>query len=422
MNRFLLFCLVTLAACGSEKGVETAQPSTFVRYYNGGNDDIAKLVKQTADNGFIILSNGSGYNPFGGNSTISNPYGCKLIKTDEFGNLIWQKTFFTTNGSATDDIGQDLLLLSDGYLLLGSKNILKLDATGNSKKITFDGTQVSKFSAVALNTNSNYLIIGIAKDNSMFQAELDATTSAWNWISTPLGTPNSILNKLFISSSNLGFWCTSINTGNSSSLYNKILPVGFPIKSTSAIYGDNVGAQQSDQIPYDFSKIGNDFLITGSTNEINYASDKATDICYYRRTELLKITGNSTIINLDDNNKVTATSSQGQVVFQLKGNQTGYSISSTQDGGIIILGGVDASNIPDPTYNQSKKREHILIKLDGFGNLIDGWPKYYGSKEDDYGACVIQANDGSIVVLGTSLFGNVKTIMLMKTDRNGSIL
>jgi hypothetical protein len=111
----------------------------------------------------------------------------------------------------------------------------------------------------------------------------------------------------------------------------------------------------------------------------------------------------------------------GQVVFQLSGDQVANSIYATQDGGLIILGTGDASELPG-YEKKGNGQEYMLFKADGFGNMEPGWPKYYGSKSTDQGASVIQASDGSFMVLGTTDFGNTKTIFLMKTDKNGEIL
>ncbi len=409
MKRIIFFIGLIVAGCSSEKGVEIAKPATFVRYFNSGTNDEAKLIKQTPDNGFIILSNGK----------KDNPYGAKVIKTDVYGNQEWQQLFFKDK---VDSL-RDLLILPTGYLLLGSSNIYTLDINGDTTKT---GTAAIKYpkvdnqnaifgASVALNNNANYLVTCLSATtnngiSTMYLGELDKVTYKWNWIK-PIGFSKSIVNKLYVDSKNLVYWATP-----DVKITNRVRVIQTPQNSNQANSGSTLGTPTVNQTPFDLSRYGNGFALTGITDEKG-----DNDIFYYLLSENFSLLGDSKIIDLTTS-EATSTSIKGggQVTFKMPGKQTGYSISSTQEGGLIVLGSVDASNIPDYSKN-SNKTEYMLIKVDGFGNLATGWPKYYGSKEDDFGASIIQANDGSFVLLGTTNLGGTKTLMLMKTDKDGNI-
>jgi hypothetical protein len=426
MNRLLPLYLIFLLACGSEKGVELAKPSTFVRYYNGGYNDEAKLIKQTPDGGFIILSNGAK----DGTGQFLNEFGAKVIKIDAYGNPIWQSVFFETGDEKTADVGKDLLILDNGYLLLGASNIVVMDLEGKTvaqnslsvadafPNIVFGGN-TGKIDGTSITINNiapkNYLVTGIrASDNTMFLGEIDKNTFKWVWLNAQ-GKANGIVNKLFLDANNKVYWASPISVGT-----EKISLLQIPQRTTSTSAG-SIGANGFNQTPSDLSRFGNGFVIAGTTNEKG-----GKDICYYFLNQSAALSGDSKVIaiTLSDNKvKIEPIPSPGligQVVFQLSGDQEANSIYPTQDGGLIILGTGNASELPGYEKNGNGP-EYMLFKVDGFGNMEPGWPKYYGSKSTDQGASVIQASDGSFMVLGTTDFGSTKTIFLMKTDRNGEI-
>jgi len=89
----------------------------------------------------------------------------------------------------------------------------------------------------------------------------------------------------------------------------------------------------------------------------------------------------------------------------------GWAVSETEDGGFIITG-----------YTQSLgagRKDLWLLRTDGEGRLI--WDRTFGGKEDDVGMSVLQSRDGGFVVAGrTASFGQGgDDIWLLKTDGNG---
>jgi hypothetical protein len=60
-----------------------------------------------------------------------------------------------------------------------------------------------------------------------------------------------------------------------------------------------------------------------------------------------------------------------------------------------------------------------LIKINAFGETV--WEKSLGSRNADEGVAAVQASDGGYMILATSTFAGLKTIMLIKTDTNGNI-
>ncbi|MDD4093226.1 MAG: hypothetical protein PHF94_01260 [Methanothrix sp.] len=89
----------------------------------------------------------------------------------------------------------------------------------------------------------------------------------------------------------------------------------------------------------------------------------------------------------------------------------GWSVQETVDGGYIVTG-----------YTQSLgngRKDLWLIKTDGDGGLI--WDRTFGGREDDVGMSVQNSQDGGYIVAGrTASFGKGEDdIWLLKTDLNG---
>jgi len=105
-------CLIKTDSDGNEIWAKTL---------GGSGDDVGRSVQQTSDGGYIII----GSKPY---SAVS--HGIWLIKTDAFGNIVWDKVF----GVSGWNEGKSVQQTSDGgYIITGS--IYPFEASGESSAV-----------------------------------------------------------------------------------------------------------------------------------------------------------------------------------------------------------------------------------------------------------------------------------------------
>jgi hypothetical protein len=94
------------------------------------------------------------------------------------------------------------------------------------------------------------------------------------------------------------------------------------------------------------------------------------------------------------------------------GDDLGYSVQQTQDGGYIVAG--------DTSYYLNDYQVY-LIKTNASGDTL--WTKTYGGASDDGGYSVQQTQDTGYIVAGyTWSFGNARQVYLIKTNASGDTL
>ena len=406
MKRILhLSFIILLSSCLSEKDADIGKPSTFVRYINGGNNDRAQVAEETLDkDGIIILGTTKMISP---TEKLPDSVKIKLVKTDNYGNTLFQKVYPEAFNSNKNWRGQSLLQLTTGNLIVIGDNIQanridmlllvvdeKLD-TIKSKTIDFSKFDVPKNQdgttkdiqgkAIQLNANGNYLVLGAVKDNNnnMILAELDKSDLRIIWVRKYGAGTSNLSNKIYLDGANNVFWSGTV-TRNSAD----IRLVKTSQNSLSTIFDLPIGSPVYQETGNDICRYGYGFAVIGSTNETT-AGDQ--DI-------LFKILAEDGSVLLS---KSIAASADTDI---------GNSISSVR-GGIVILG----------TTKIDGKDDYYLMKYDAFGNTLWAEARIFGSKDKDKGASVRQLSDGSLLILGTTEFGGVEAMMLMKADSEGNI-
>jgi len=418
MIKRYLFLLIIAAGCATESSVGPAKAPTFVRYFNTGFDDEAEGLLETADKkGLVILAN-TLFPPSTANPSTRSKV--TLIKTDEFGNRAWQKFYPDSTENKDSYKGFGINRTADGgYVIVGEviqvraqsgtvANVttnrllfMTVDADGNNPIIKImNYPDPIRGRGVDTNAAGNFIVLATvldqgAKDNILL-TELSKPTLAPAWTrfyGAGEQFDNALLNlslpnKLFVDGSGNSFWSGTVRNETSKN-YIRIIQVP---TNASAITARSLSDPAFDEICGDIIRVGLGYGILGTVA----TSGDSTRISVRRLTE---------------NGEVLSRQSYSVKVTGGNGNLKGNSLCVAQDGALVVLG----------TVGSTTGTDYCLLKVDAFGSATPIWTRVLGGRFDDAGKSVITTADGGHVVLGTTTLANVKTILLMKTDKEGKI-
>lgn len=410
MKRFYTIIILACISCLSEKNIDPGAPPTFIKYYNGGFNDVAQDIRQTSDGGFILLATSEVRA-----SDVTDPrFKIKLVKVDEFGTPQWQRVYpafeSDANGEPLDTIsfrGRSIEVLRDGaglesgYVIVGDSiqketgaqshlRIMTTDLEGNiTRARNFKPAFAVHGNAVNISTNGNFVVLGSAvnvqETTNMLLAELDQNLNM-QWVRTYGAGASSLTNKLFIDAQSSMFWSGTVTKNNRSD----IRLVKTPPNSENTEFDLPIGSPLSNETGQDICQYGFGFAVIGTTNE---SGDQ--DILFKRLAQ----------DGRELSSKTFGFPNQAE---------NGFSISQARDGGLILLGSVD-TNLEIGRGG----KDYYLIKINAFGD--EEWTRIFGSKNDDLGNNVLSLSDGSYVVYGTTLWGGLRTLTLIKTDKLGQV-
>lgn len=330
------------------------------------------------------------------------PYATLISKsiTSLDDSLIWDKTYGSPNNF---DYGFSFIKTSEGdYVLSGSTNIsglvyqrecllIKTDSNGNHvwNKTYAEGTVYG--CSVIQNSDDSYTLFGTHFDFTNYYTPYIikiSTNGDHEWNKT-YDSGNVLPNHLCFSG-------VQTNDGGYAIFCYKNLGVendDYTIIKTNS----NGNLQWSKS--YDF--LGKyDWCYSGiQTSDGGYALfGRAVDSAIWKWTYWL--------VKTDSNGN-----HEWNASFGGSGNDFGYTVIQTSDGGYLLHGATDSFGVGGYDW--------LVIKVDGNGN--HEWNKTFGEVGDewtDYGYGAIQASDGTYILTGRT-GGDV---WLMKLDHNGNLI
>jgi hypothetical protein len=169
--------------------------------YGGTNHDYTQSIQQTSDGGYIVA--GSTYSFGAGNGDIW------VLKLDETGNVLWQKTYGGANYDMAKSIQQTL---DGGYIAAGYTEsfgagyddawVLKLDETGNVLwQKTYGGTQDEEAKFIQQTSDGGYIVAGwiFSFFNTIYESDfwvLKLDSNGGIPDCSIIGTSNAIVNDV----------------------------------------------------------------------------------------------------------------------------------------------------------------------------------------------------------------------------------
>ncbi len=356
----------------------------WMKTFGGADWDEGYSVEQTMDGGYIITgftcSFGSGSNDVW------------LIKTDENGVEIWNRTF----GGIDSDYGFSVRQTSDeGYIIAGetgsfgtsNSDVWLIKTDGNGVEIwnrTFIGIDWNSGRSVQQTTDGGYIITGNkgvpgvgGTDVWLIKTNIDGIEE-WN---RTFGGIEGDAGFSVQQTNDGGYIITGYTNwsdiwliktdGNGDTIWDKT----FGLKNTDIGYS----VQQTSDSGY---------IVVGETNSYGVGKNDVW------------------LIKTDENGVEVWNRTFGGKNFDY-----GNSVQQTSDGGYIIIG---------ETHSFGSFLGNIwLIKTDNNGNKA--WSRIFGGINWDEGCFVQQTNDGEYIISGStfSYSAGDPDVFLIKTDNQG---
>ena len=376
---FIFFVLLLLA------DTTLGQDIMWNRIYGGMAQDLGWGIAETADSGFILVAE---------TYSFGNDKQVHLIKTDSNGDTLWTNVF---GGSGLEQCPSVQQTTDGGYVMSGTTTsygsayqayLIKTRPDGKLQWFkTYGGSNWENCPSIQQTTDGGYILAGWTYSYGAGNADvyLVKTDSLGNlrWFKTYGGNLEDA--GAHVEQTTDGGY---IIAGHSKSFEPAVFKV-YLIKTDPQ--GDTLWTRTYCPVSY------------GWTSNYAFSCQQTSDGGYIM----------SGISGAADTDKVylIKTNPDGDTLWtRLFGNRrssNGHSVRQTSDGGYIVAGYTISSG-------SDYENDVYVIKTDPNGDTL--WTRTYGDIGGDLGEAVIQASDGSYMVIGftTSCGTTVGDVLLLK--------
>jgi len=339
--------------------------------YGVNDTDKANSVDQTSDNGYIFTG--------GTDRNVGNRSDVWLLKTDDKGNEIWNKTFHNKYG----DVGHYVQQTSDdGYIVIGGNSVstgcyddvllIKTDSKGNEQWTrTFGGPYIDKGNYGQQTNDGGYAIVGSTvinltqTDKQIWVIKTDENGNE-QWNRTYGGNRTEYGDSIQQTNDN-GYIILGITIPQS----NECRIVLIKTDENGLVQWNKTYAQQGLQ--YQGTKVqqtnDNGYIIMGYVEKWN-------TLDHYYKALLIKTNENGNISWVKTYQKYNWD-------FCRDGQQT-------NDGGFILAG---HTNPPGEDVN-----DIWVFKTDSKGNMT--WDRTFDVHHNDHACSIQQTNDNGYIIAG----------------------
>ena len=362
------------------------------RTYGGKKDDKAYAIIGMEDGGFIVAGSRKSF----GNGW-SDVY---LVKIDEYGNKIWEKTY---GGKRNDKANAITQTKDGGFIVAGCKKsfdsgksdvyLIKIDEYGNKIwEKTYGGKRNDKANAITQTEDGGFVVAGDTESCSngwsdVYLIKIDENGSMV-WEKTYGGKKNDKANA--ITQTEDGSFIVAGDTESFSNGWSDAYLIKID-ENGSMVWEKTYGGKNGDVVETIAKTEDGGFIVAGNTDSFtNYGWDVY-------------------IIKIDKKGNMLWQKAHGG-----SKDDKAYAITQTEDGGFVIAG--------DTKSFGNGKSDVYLVKIDKNGNTI--WQRTYGGKGWDTARAITNTKDGGFIVAGhTDSFGKGwSDVYVIKIGKNGDIL
>jgi hypothetical protein len=329
----------------------------------GGSDwDRLHSIKQTLDGGYI-LGGYSRSNISGDKTEISlGDFDYWILKTDSFGNILWQNTIGGSGGEILYSIQQT----SDGGFLLGGNSYSNISGDKTENNIGWGDYWIVKTDSLGSIQWQN--TIGGSNYDILYSIE---QASDGGYLLGGHSSSNISGDKTENSLGSYDFWIVKVDLlGNIE-------------------WQNTIGGSDEESL-YSIEQTNDGGYLLGGTSKSNISGDKTENCKGFYDYWIVKI---DSIGNIQWQNTIGGNS--GDMLNTIKqARDEGY-----------ILGGWSQSNISgnktENNFGDSSYYDYWVVKTDSLGRIQ--WQNTIGGSEIDDLKCIDNSNDGSYILGGVSL-------------------